>query len=158
MAQTKMVNPWKWQDQFSFSQGMDVRGVERMLYCAGQTSVDAEGAPMHAGDMTAQINQALNNLETVLRHAGFTLADVVRLNYYTRDVAAFGGRPGGRSAVSGGWLSASVDAARSGQSVSCRYPCRDRSHGRSMKAAETDSERTQAKTVRTRFASSGRRS
>ena len=89
MAQAKLVNPWKWQDQFSFSQGVDVRGVERVLYCAGQTSVDAEGAPMHAGDMTAQINQALNNLETVLRHAGFTLANVVRLNYYTRDVAAF---------------------------------------------------------------------
>lgn len=89
MAQTKLVNPWKWQDQFSFSQAIDVRGADRVVYCAGQTSVDAEGAPMHAGDMAAQINQALNNLETVLRHAGLTLSNVVRLNYYTRDVAAF---------------------------------------------------------------------
>jgi enamine deaminase RidA (YjgF/YER057c/UK114 family) len=89
MAQTKLVNPWKWQDQFLFSQAIDVRGAERVLYCAGQTSVDDEGAPMHAGDMAAQINQALNNLETVLRHAGLTLSNVVRLNYYTRDVAAF---------------------------------------------------------------------
>jgi enamine deaminase RidA (YjgF/YER057c/UK114 family) len=89
MAQTKLVNPWKWQDQFSFSQGIDVRGAERVLYCAGQTSVDAEGAPMHAGDMAAQIDQALSNLETVLRHAGLSLSNVVRLNYYTRDVAGF---------------------------------------------------------------------
>jgi len=89
MAQTKLVNPWKWQDQFQFSQGIDVRGAERLLYCAGQTSVDAEGAPMHAGDMPAQINQALSNLETVLRQAGLTLANVVRLNYYTTDVPAF---------------------------------------------------------------------
>jgi enamine deaminase RidA (YjgF/YER057c/UK114 family) len=44
---------------------------------------------MHVGDMAAQVNQALNNLETVLSHAGLTLAHVVRLNYYTRDVAAF---------------------------------------------------------------------
>jgi enamine deaminase RidA (YjgF/YER057c/UK114 family) len=39
--------------------------------------------------MRAQINQALDNLETVLRQADFTLADVVRLNYYTTDIDAF---------------------------------------------------------------------
>jgi enamine deaminase RidA (YjgF/YER057c/UK114 family) len=91
MAETKPVNPWKWQDQLSigFAQGIEVRGAERVLYCAGQTSVDANGAPMHAGDMAAQMNQAIDNLETVLRHAGLTLANVVRLNYYTRDVPAF---------------------------------------------------------------------
>ena len=86
MAETRAVNPWRWQDQFGFSQGIEVRGAERVLYCAGQTSVDT---PMHAGDMAAQMNQALNNLETVLGRAGLTLANVVRLNYYTRDVAAF---------------------------------------------------------------------
>jgi enamine deaminase RidA (YjgF/YER057c/UK114 family) len=89
MAETRAVNPWQWQDQFGFSQGIEVRGAERVLYCAGQTSVDADGTPMHAGDMAAQMNQALNNLETVLGHAGLMLANVVRLNYYTRDVAAF---------------------------------------------------------------------
>ena len=88
MAKTRAVNPWQWQDQFGFSQAIEVRGGERVLYCAGQTSVDANGAPMHAGDMAAQIDQALTNLETVLGHAGLTLANVVRLNYYTRDVAA----------------------------------------------------------------------
>ena len=89
MTEARAVNPWQWQDQFGFSQGIEVRGGERVLYCAGQTSVDADGTPMHAGDMAAQMNQALNNLETVLGHAGFKLSQVVRLNYYTRDVAAF---------------------------------------------------------------------
>ena len=60
-----------------------------MLYCAGQTSVDASGAPLHAGDMAAQLTQAFDNLETVLKAAGLTLGHVVRLNYYTRDVPAF---------------------------------------------------------------------
>ena len=46
---------------------------------------------MHAGDMAKQVNQALDNLETVLTKAGLTLADVVRLNYYTTDLAAFVG-------------------------------------------------------------------
>ena len=59
-----------------------------MLVCSGQTSVDANGAPLHAGDMGAQAQQALDNLETVLGQAGFTLADVVRLNIYTTDVDA----------------------------------------------------------------------
>jgi len=41
---------------------------------------------MHAGDMRAQLNQALDNLEVVLKAAGFNLSDVVRLNYFTTDV------------------------------------------------------------------------
>jgi enamine deaminase RidA (YjgF/YER057c/UK114 family) len=89
MAEARAVNPWTWQDQFGFSQGIEVRGADRVLYCAGQTSVDANGAPMHAGDIAAQISQALDNLETVLGQAGLKLSNVVRLNYYTLDVAAF---------------------------------------------------------------------
>jgi enamine deaminase RidA (YjgF/YER057c/UK114 family) len=89
MAETRAINPWQWQDQFGFSQGIEVRGASRVLYCAGQTSVDANGVPMHVGDMAAQMHQALNNLEAVLGRAGLELRHVVRLNYYTRDVAAF---------------------------------------------------------------------
>jgi enamine deaminase RidA (YjgF/YER057c/UK114 family) len=89
MADVKAINPWKWQDQFAFSQAIEVTGGGRVLYCAGQTSVDGDGRPMHAGDMAAQIAQALDNLETVLRQAHLTLANVVRLNYYTTDVDAF---------------------------------------------------------------------
>jgi len=82
----RIINPWAWQDQFGFVQANEVSGAQRTLICAGQTSVDADGRPVHAGDMRAQITQALDNLETVLQSAGFTLADVVRLNYYTTDV------------------------------------------------------------------------
>jgi enamine deaminase RidA (YjgF/YER057c/UK114 family) len=88
MAQRK-VNPWKWQDQFAFSQAIEVSGASRTLYCAGQASVDGEGKPMHAGDMSAQVDQAFRNLATVLEASGFTLSDVVRLNYYTTDVDRF---------------------------------------------------------------------
>jgi enamine deaminase RidA (YjgF/YER057c/UK114 family) len=41
--------------------------------------------------MIAQVNQALDNLETVLSEAGMTLANVVRLNYFTTDVEGFFG-------------------------------------------------------------------
>jgi enamine deaminase RidA (YjgF/YER057c/UK114 family) len=88
MAQRK-VNPWKWQDQFAFSQAIEASGATRTLYCAGQASVDGEGRPMHVGNMSAQLDQAFQNLATVLEAAGFTLSDVVRLNYYTTDIDGF---------------------------------------------------------------------
>lgn len=85
----RKINPWKWQDQFAFSHGMETTNASRVLYCAGQASVDEEGRPVHAGDMRRQIEQAFRNLETVLRAAGYSLAHVVRLNYYATDVDAF---------------------------------------------------------------------
>jgi enamine deaminase RidA (YjgF/YER057c/UK114 family) len=87
----RAVNPWTWQDQFGFSQSIEVRGAERVLICAGQTSVDENGAPLHEGDMAAQANKAMDNLEAVLKQAGFGLADVVRLNILTTNVDQFMG-------------------------------------------------------------------
>jgi enamine deaminase RidA (YjgF/YER057c/UK114 family) len=85
----RIINPWTWQDSFGFVQGVEISGAQRVLYCAGQTSLDSEGGVVHAGDMRAQITQALDNLEIVLNQAGYSFADVVRLNYYTTDVDKF---------------------------------------------------------------------
>jgi enamine deaminase RidA (YjgF/YER057c/UK114 family) len=87
--EARAVNPWTWQDQFGFSQAVEVEGGQRVLFCAGQTSVDENGAPLHAGDMAAQVNKATENLATVLAQAGMDLSNVVRLNLYTTDVDAF---------------------------------------------------------------------
>ena len=84
-----IVNPWTWQDRLGFVQANDVSGAERTVHCAGQTSVDADGEPLHAGDMAAQVGQALDNLETVLGESGLALGSVVRLNYFTTDVDGF---------------------------------------------------------------------
>jgi enamine deaminase RidA (YjgF/YER057c/UK114 family) len=100
----KVVNPWTWQDNFGFSQALELKGGQRTLVCAGQASVNADGEPVHAGDFAAQANQAIDNLETVLKQAGFALADVVRLNYYVTDVdTALGSfdKVGGRLAAAG---------------------------------------------------------
>ncbi len=61
-----VINPWTWQDEFGDVQANDVSDGDRVLYCAGQTSVDAEGKPVHEGDLEAQVLQALDNIETVL--------------------------------------------------------------------------------------------
>jgi enamine deaminase RidA (YjgF/YER057c/UK114 family) len=89
VVERRIINPWSWQDQFGFVQANEVTGAQRTIYCAGQTSTNDEGTPVHLQDMRAQITQAMDNLETVLREAGAELADVVRLNYYTTDVDLF---------------------------------------------------------------------
>jgi enamine deaminase RidA (YjgF/YER057c/UK114 family) len=99
-----IVNPWTWQDQFGFVQANKVSAADSVLYCAGQTSVDGEGRPLHAGDMGAQLTTALDNLEAVLGGGGMALSNVVRLNYYTTDLEAFFGAAeqlGQRLAASG---------------------------------------------------------
>ena len=83
------VNPWTWQDEFGFSQAVEVTAADRVLYCAGQTSTDGEGSPVHPGDMRAQSEKALDNLETVLGDAGMSLVNVVRLDLYVTDVDRF---------------------------------------------------------------------
>ena len=88
MAEIRKINPWTWQDAFGFSQAIETRNISRILRCSGQTSVDANGAPMNAGDMAAQIRQALSNLETVLKAADMTLSNVVRLTMYVTDMEA----------------------------------------------------------------------
>jgi len=83
------VNPWSWSLNLGFDQAELVEGQRRQLVCSGQTSVDAEGNAQHPGDMVAQINLALDNVEAVLARAGMTFTNLVRLNVYTTDVDAF---------------------------------------------------------------------
>jgi enamine deaminase RidA (YjgF/YER057c/UK114 family) len=87
-VERKAVNPWEWSKNFGFNQAELVQGHQKVLICSGQTSIDENGAPQHAGDMGAQMTLAFDNLEAVLAEAGMTLANVVRLNIYTTDVDA----------------------------------------------------------------------
>ena len=82
----KPINPWSWSIKLGFDQAQLVEGHRRQLVCSGQDAVDADGNPQHPGDMAAQLELALDNLEAVLAAADMTLANVVRLNMYTTDV------------------------------------------------------------------------
>ncbi len=82
----RIVNPWKWQDQYGFVEANDISDVQRMVMCSEQVYVDDEENP---GDMAAQFNQVFGNIDTVLEESDLSLADVVRLSYYTTDISAF---------------------------------------------------------------------
>lgn len=82
------VNPWPWSLKLGYNQGELLSGTSRQLICAGQTAVDATGAPQHPGDIRGQLALALDNMEAVLQAAGMGLANIVRLTVYATDVDA----------------------------------------------------------------------
>ena len=80
------INPHSWTTPLGFDQAELVEGHQRMLVCSGQDAVDADGRPQHPGDLGAQLEVALDNLEAIVAAAGMTLADVIRLNVYATDI------------------------------------------------------------------------
>ena len=62
---------------------------KRFVFCSGMVSKDENDEVVHVGDLLAQINKALDNVEAALHEAGMDLSKVVRMNYYTTDVPAF---------------------------------------------------------------------
>lgn len=85
-VQRTAVNPWPWSQQYGFNQGELIESHQRLLFCSGQTAVDADGNPQHVGDMAAQLTLALDNLDAVLAGGGMSLVNVVRVTTYTTDV------------------------------------------------------------------------
>lgn len=82
------INPWSWSLNLGYNQAEILEGANRLLVCAGQTSVDADGNPQHAGDMRSQISLALDNLEAVLNAASMDFTNISRLDIYATDVEA----------------------------------------------------------------------
>jgi enamine deaminase RidA (YjgF/YER057c/UK114 family) len=80
------INPTSWSVNLGFDQAELIEGHQRLLVCSAQDAMDADGTPQHTGDMAAQLELSLDNLEAVLAEAGMTLADVVRLNFYATSV------------------------------------------------------------------------
>ncbi len=65
----------------AYSPGMSVR-PGKLVYVAGQVSVDSEGSLVFKGDAAAQTRQALQNLGQVLAAAGAGFSDIVEFTTY----------------------------------------------------------------------------
>ncbi len=78
----QISNPWKWQNERSYVQAVEVRKAEGTLYVSGQTAISADGKSSNA-DMKTQLTEAIKNLETVIDEAGYECKNIVRLNIYT---------------------------------------------------------------------------
>ncbi len=69
-----------------YSQAAEAR-PGRMIYVAGQVSMDRSGKLVGEGDMRAQAQQTFENLKAALEASGAKFENVVKLNYYVLDVS-----------------------------------------------------------------------
>ena len=84
MVEREFVNPPEWKKPVGYSNAMATRGG-RTLYLGGQVAFDAEANVVGAGDLVAQFAQTIENIATVVRAAGGTLEDIVKLTIFVQD-------------------------------------------------------------------------
>ncbi|MBI3972396.1 MAG: RidA family protein [Chloroflexi bacterium] len=59
----------------------------RLLFISGQGPVDANGDVVGIGDPHAQVRQVFANIQALVEAAGGSLADIVELTAYLRDMS-----------------------------------------------------------------------
>src|ERR1700751_3425555 len=72
------------QGKPAYSHVVTVTGPGKTIYIAGQLARDAEGNNVGSGDMRTQLEQTFKNLESCLKAAGATWADVAILSCLPR--------------------------------------------------------------------------
>jgi len=70
--------------QYSYSQGISVSSPKKLVFVAGQVSLDKEGKLVGKDDVLAQTEQAFRNVRAVLKEGGCDLEDVVKLTVYVK--------------------------------------------------------------------------
>lgn len=79
-----IIRPSQLAPPRGFSHGILVRGGA-VLFLAGQDASGPDGRIVAPDDLVAQFEQALRNLQAVVRAAGGQLRDVARMTIYVRD-------------------------------------------------------------------------
>ena len=69
-----------------YSQGIK---TDQMVFTAGQLGIDPATGEFAGADITAQTQQAMENLQAVLRAAGSELKQIVKTTIYVTDLADF---------------------------------------------------------------------
>ena len=80
------IQPKHWAAPKGYSNGVIATG--RQLFIAGQVGWNAQGQ-FESDDFVVQIEQALKNIVEVLEAAGGKPSDLVRINWYVTDKAAY---------------------------------------------------------------------
>jgi enamine deaminase RidA (YjgF/YER057c/UK114 family) len=84
----KIITPQTLAPPRGFSHGILVTGG-RLLFLAGQDASGPDGRIVFRGDLIGQFEQVLRNLKAVVEEAGGSMPDIVKLNIFVRDRAAY---------------------------------------------------------------------
>lgn len=80
----EIINPPELPTPRGFNHGILASGG-KVLFLAGQDASGADGNIVAPGDLVAQFEQVLGNLQTVVEAAGGTMQDIVKLNIFVKD-------------------------------------------------------------------------
>ena len=85
----RFLSPDTLPPPFGYSHVVDAP-ASRVVYISGQVPLDAAGELVGEGDFAAQVRQVFENLTAALAAAAASWDDVVKLNYFVRDVGQVG--------------------------------------------------------------------
>lgn len=84
----KFLNPLSVTKPNGYSHAVEVDlGNCRMLIISGQVAIDAEGNLVGKDDFALQTEQVFKNIKSIIDSAGGTMANIVKLGIYLRDVS-----------------------------------------------------------------------
>jgi len=85
MDEKRFLCPETLPPPFGYSHVVDAP-AGRIIYVSGQVPLDADGQLVGEGDFAAQTRQVFENLSRALEAAAASWSDVVKLEYFLRDV------------------------------------------------------------------------
>ena len=85
MPDRRFLSPDTLPRPFGYSQVVDVP-AGRIVFLSGQVPLDAAGDLVGEGDFAAQVRQVFENLTAALAAADASWNDVVKLDYFVRDI------------------------------------------------------------------------
>ncbi len=87
--ETMIVNPTSLVQPRGYNHGIKATGASALLFLGGQVAWDKDGQLVGENDIGAQFDKALENLVAVVRGAGGSAQNVVKLNIYVTDKQAY---------------------------------------------------------------------
>src|SRR5690606_9256384 len=81
-GQVQYINPEGLSKNPAFSQVVTTAGNGKTVYAGGQNAVNAQGEIVGKGDLAAQTEQVMKNLQTALTACGATWDNLVKLTIH----------------------------------------------------------------------------